>query len=432
MNDTPTVEEVAQSVIADNVHYISALSSVATRHTLTATEDIVSSSGIKLVASGTQIDEHLREKLVGHHLPTATLEKNLSIAGGVTPEGLAVDIGQLIDEEHWFQLLSRKSGDPGAMRHGLVRLDLPAEILFRLSVARIQRPILYRHSLKVSLISHFLALRLGLKQAQIDKVLIAALCHDLGELYTPPEVLEPGHQITDEERKFIYVHPITGWLIVHDMPEVDPEVAKAIIQHQERLDGSGYPKGIKGDAIGIAGRILAVADISAAIMAKFSDHRRLNTLLRLNAKKYDHKIVGLLHEVITPEALAPVVTEDTALQGKIEGFAALLEGLAQLRATKAITHAAPLAFLTERLYNLRSVVLESGFDPDNWEILVQLANEDASIAQELMAVIDELQYQMTDMGHEMDRRIPEWQKILPSQTAAMLADWRQQLQTFMT
>ena len=396
-------------------------------HEISAIADIISPSGIKLVARGAKIDEHLREKIAGHRLSGTTLEKSLSIAGGVTPESLAKDVSRLIDEETWFKLLAVQSGDSAAVRHGASRLRIHPQVLFRLTVAREQRQELYRHTLCVMMISHYLALRLSLKQSSIDNVLLAALCHDLGELYTDPAILAPGYRVTDEERRFIYVHPITGRLIVRELPGINPDIPKAVIQHQERLDGSGYPFGIKGDAIGQAGRILAAADVSASIMMKFHDHRRLSTLLRLNGNKYDRKVIDLLYLAFNPKEPSTAKLESVVLKQRFSGFAQLLEGWSQLRTDDTTSQTAPVIFLTERMYNLRTVILAFGFDPDSLDIPLQLAEEDATIATELAAVVDELQFQLTDLGREIDRRESDWKDSLNPLATIALTDWKQQL-----
>ena len=429
-NDGQNIESIAQSMIGDAPHYVDSVSAMANTHELSAVEDIVSSSGMMLVARGTKIDEGLREKLFNHRLSGPMLEKSLSVAGGVTTDSLALDIGRLIDEDQWLKHLAAKSGDAGALRHGVSRVVFPPEILFRLTIAREQRPELYRHSLSVTIIAHYLALRLDLKQKPIDNVLIAALCHDLGELYTDPAILDPGHKITDEERRFIYVHPITGWLIVRDIQSLDPEVARAVIQHQERLDGSGYPNGNKGESIGIAGRILAAADISASIMARFKDHRRLSTLLRLNGTKYDRKIVDLLLEATIFKTPGSAQYVEEASRKCLANFAQLINGWSHLRSNTVTAATAPVAFLTERMYSIRTVVVASGFDPDSLDTALQLASEDSTIATELTAVIDELKFQLADLEREIDRRAPVWSNIIDPITSVAFSDWRQQLYDF--
>ena len=426
-NEISSIEATAQSLVDSSPHYVDSVAAMTSSHELNATEDIVSSSGIKLVARGTKIDKHLLKMLSEHRLSTAVLENSVSISGSVTAESLALDINRLIENDPWFRQLAAMSGDPGAMHHGVSRVLFHSEILFRLTVAREERPDLYRHSLSVAIIAHYLALRLDQKPSFIDNILIAALCHDLGELYTDPVILEPGHRINDEERRFIYVHPITGWLIVRNLKNLNPEVAKAIIQHQERLDGSGYPRGSKATDIDLAGRILAGADVSASIMSRFSDHRRLSTLLRLNSKKYDRTVVSLLHSAFITKSPSISGLEGKEIKRSLANFAQLLDGWSRLRADTITSQTAPVTFLTERMYNLRTQVLAFGFDPDSLEMTLQVAEEDATIATELGTVIDELQFQLADLAREIDRYSPDWQGTLDPLAAVAFDQWQRQL-----
>ena len=84
-------------------------------------------------------------------------------------------------------------------------------------------------------------------------------------------------------------------------------------------------------------------------------------------------------------------------------------------------------FLTERMYNLRTVILAFGFDPDSLEMPLQLAAEDATIATELAAVVDELQFQLADLGREIDRRAADWKDALDPLAAVALSEWTQLL-----
>lgn len=423
-----STKDHAQALVDDPAHYIDSVSAMADSSELSAAEDIVSSSGMKLVARGARINAGLREKLRGHGVSGKVLEQSLSITGGVTPESLAIEMRNLFQEDTWLKRLETKSGDPGAMRYGVSYLKLPREILFRLTVARDQRPELYHHSNSVAVISHYLALRLHLRQSTINNVLVGALCHDLGELYIDPAILKPGRVVTGEERRFIYAHPVAGWLMVRDLAGVDSEAAGAIIEHHERLDGSGYPQGKKADAIGLPGRILAAAEVSASIMARFGDHRRLSTLLRLSNEKYDPKVASLLHDALIADAPPTIELGHDTFAKNLAGFAAVLDAWTRLRSVATLAQSVPGEFLSERMLNLRAVVLRFGFDPDGLDMLVKLAEEDATIAAELTAVAAELQFQLADLGREFDRRSPDWQKSVDQQTLTALSEWRRQLQ----
>lgn len=421
------IEATAEAMADAGGHYLGAVSAMAGRNEVLAAQDIVSSTGVKLVARGARVDESLQRKLSGHRLAGLTLEESLMVADGVTADSLAADIADLIERDVWLARLAHRSDDPLAMRHGAAGLNLPRELQFRLTIARDQRPVLYRHLLATSVISHYIALRSRQSGQVCDCVRLAALCHDLGELHTDPAILEPGHRITAEERRFIYVHPVTGWLILRKMPGIDPEVARTVLQHHERLDGSGYPHGRRQAEIGTGARILAVADVADAIAARYADERRLSALLRLNYRKYDARFIDALHDALDTTAPAALHFEREDLARKLKVFAAVLDGWTQLREDASVAGGASGAFLAERMFNLRSVVLQFGFDPDSLEMPLQLAEEDPAIAAELTSVFDELGFQLAELGHEFDRRTPAWLGALDGGAAQRLSRWREQL-----
>ena len=113
-----------------------------------------------------------------------------------------------------------------------------------------------------------IATEMELPQAQISGLSIAATIHDLGKIYVPSEILSRPGKLSDPEFEIVKTHSQVGYDIIKHVSFEWP-VADIILQHHERLDGSGYPQGLKGDEIRLGAQILAVADMVDAI----STHR---------------------------------------------------------------------------------------------------------------------------------------------------------------
>jgi putative nucleotidyltransferase with HDIG domain len=120
------------------------------------------------------------------------------------------------------------------------------------------------HQKKVALLSQAIAKKLGWSEEKIRGLYLAALVHDMGKIATPAEILTKPSMLTETEMTLIKEHPRTGYDILKDIPFTWP-IAQAVYQHHERLDGSGYPNGISGDAIIPEAKILAVADTIEAM-----------------------------------------------------------------------------------------------------------------------------------------------------------------------
>ncbi|HHW13355.1 MAG TPA: HD domain-containing protein [Firmicutes bacterium] len=121
------------------------------------------------------------------------------------------------------------------------------------------------HSKSVARLAVDLGRRLGMSRAELDRLRLAGLLHDLGKLAIPRQVLYKRERLSPDEWALIVSHPTTGaWLL--EMARVDPEVVRAVRQHHERLDGSGYPAGLSGDDISLLAQFVAVADACSAMV----------------------------------------------------------------------------------------------------------------------------------------------------------------------
>ena len=124
------------------------------------------------------------------------------------------------------------------------------------------------HQRRVADLARAIATEMGLSHQQIDGLRIASVIHDIGKLSVPAEILSKPSKLTSVEYLILQQHPQAGYDILKDIDFPWP-IAKMILQHHERMDGSGYPNGLKGNDILLEARILCVADVVEAI----SSHR---------------------------------------------------------------------------------------------------------------------------------------------------------------
>jgi len=120
------------------------------------------------------------------------------------------------------------------------------------------------HQRRVTELAHAIARELGLSGERSRAVRIAGLLHDLGKITIPTEILSKPGRLTDMEFAIIKTHPKAGYEILKSIDFPWP-VAEIVVQHHERMDGSGYPAGLKGDQSTLEARILAVADVVEAM-----------------------------------------------------------------------------------------------------------------------------------------------------------------------
>ena len=159
------------------------------------------------------------------------------------------------------------------------------------------------HQRRVTALASAIAQFMNLPEDQITGIRLAGLIHDLGKISVPAEILAKPSNLSDIEFSLIKTHPKSGYDILKQVQFPWP-IAEIVYQHHERLDGSGYPRGLKGQGILLEARILAVADVIEAM----SSHRPYRPSLGLQAAMaeimenrgtfYDPAVIDACTEVV--------------------------------------------------------------------------------------------------------------------------------------
>ena len=174
--------------------------------------------------------------------------------------------------EHLEELARGLSYGLGSLRikaerdqaHGALGKTLLQTVEAVARVVEMRDPYTSGHQRRVADLASSIAAELGLDAHRIEGVRVGALLHDIGKIAVPTEILTRPGRLSDIEYGMIKGHPQAGHDILKDVSFPWP-VREMILQHHERLDGSGYPHGLKGARIVLEARILAVADVVEAM-----------------------------------------------------------------------------------------------------------------------------------------------------------------------
>ncbi len=234
-------------------------------------------------------------------IPLIVAEK---IIGAMTVS--ATQHSQLGDEEE--ALLMEMAGDLafgiGKMRDNRERIDILEKLEGSLDNAvtaiaatvEMRDPYTAGHQRRVAKLAAAIASEMGLPTKQIEGIRIAGIVHDIGKIHVPAEILSNPSKLSDAEFSIIKTHPQAGYDILRTIDFPWP-VAQMILQHHEKMDGSGYPNGLKGEDILIESRILCIADVIEA-MASHRPYRpgfgifpALQEISRNRGKLYDQNAV---------------------------------------------------------------------------------------------------------------------------------------------
>ncbi|MBU1706081.1 MAG: HD domain-containing phosphohydrolase [Pseudomonadota bacterium] len=145
-----------------------------------------------------------------------------------------------------------------------LRKAVGATIQVMVSAVETRDPYTSGHQVRAADLARAIAIEMGLPQDKIDAIRMAGSIHDIGKLSIPAEILSKPTQLSDIEFALIKEHARKGYEMLKDVESPWP-LAEIVRQHHERMDGSGYPRNLKGDDILIEARILAVADVVEAM-----------------------------------------------------------------------------------------------------------------------------------------------------------------------
>lgn len=123
----------------------------------------------------------------------------------------------------------------------------------------------YQHSVNVATLSVVLGVALGLSKTKLIDLCIGALLHDIGKVFVGKEIIQKPGALTDEEFAIIKTHPKLGYEYIKSYGDLKTHCKMIVLQHHERIDGSGYPNGLVKDDINLLARIVSIADVYDAL-----------------------------------------------------------------------------------------------------------------------------------------------------------------------
>ena len=420
-------------------HYIRSITQMGDCHNVVTTQAIFTSRKIKLIEKGVKVDSALFDRLVSHKL-IPKIDHCLAIEDGISVARLKDYAIDLFDRDEGLSVLR---GDP-KIRSRIVRafeeIPICGPMAFKLTVAWKQRPEVFDHSIRVTLVALTLAIRnFFLSIKELATLAAAAVFHDIGILHISPELLRPGRRLEKAERHHLYAHPITGYLILREFGEYHPEISRTVFEHHERLDGSGYPRGLKAAQICLSAQILMLAEAANTIFEqgqKAKSLARFSVLLKLNQRKFNSEIsaclLGLVQEMqpegclVDEQSLA--FTSVPALEARLREVTRVFKEWTSIRiqcgskASIAPNRATLHMVIDERILDLKRMLLHAGFDVSNPGILIALLQDDPDAITELNILLGEVRWQLREIIYEVHRRMGEDREFAES-AQSLATDW---------
>ena len=405
-------------------HYVRSITEMGDSHEVVTSQAIFTRNKIKLIDKGVRVNSALFERLVSHKL-IPQIDQCLSVEGGVSQDTLKKRAIELLDQDPGLAGLRGDAKIRNRILYAFSEIPLVAPMAFKLTVARNQRPDVYDHSIRIALVALFLAIKSSSFSVQeLATLAAAAVFHDIGILHVPPELLKKGRRLARAERHHLYAHPITGFLILREFPEYHPEISRTVFEHHERLDGSGYPRGLKQEGICLGAQILMLAEAANAIFErspKAQNLTKFSVLLRLNQKKFNTELSACLLALVQDMQTDKSQTDEqasafpsiTSLRPRLVDVARVVldwqaTSLKCRGASEDTRTDVPLlTIIDERITDLQRMLLPAGFDVSDPGGLFDMLQEDMEAMTELDFLLGEVRWQLLEVLHEVHRRLDE-------------------------
>jgi HD-GYP domain-containing protein (c-di-GMP phosphodiesterase class II) len=326
-----------------NQHALASIIRTTSTHTIIASEDIIDERGQKLWARDQTVTASLQQRLLERKLKRP-LEACLKVEDGVTTHTLATEIEALLASDHPLAKPLRPWAAP--LLKQVHALPLHAAVTLLLTVSRQEHPEVFGHSIVGMTLAGAMGMAAGAPRFDVRLAMLGGLLHDLGEMYINPVYLNAAAQLDTRCFKHVLIHPHIGAVLMAELTDYPPALGRAIGEHHERLDGSGYPAHHQGPLVSDLGRMLAVVEtvLGAASRAGSAPLSRASLALRAVPGEYDPQCVSFVCNA-TREQIAmedqgsertPVqLTErGQTLRGTLEHTLSMASALSQSRLTR--------------------------------------------------------------------------------------------------
>ena len=396
-----------------NPHFMQSLVALSETTEIEVTEDVFAQNGTKLLAKGARVDSRLYERVINHKL-RRPIESSLACRDAFDARQLVSDAEVLLEESSLLRHLGDWSHGRVTPLGMLERVRFSPQAATLLAVAQHKRPERRQHQIKTCLVAMSLAQALQFNDPQLLASLAqASLLHDVGECYVDPAIFSTERELSSADWRALATHPIIGAALAREIAGLDAMTQAAILQHHERLDGSGYPRGLGGVSLSRAGAILGIADTVAALLTRPYSHQRIGIALKIMPHEFSPELVNLVSALIhecaeqaaAEQAPSAEVTDDIHhVFERIANILTLFHELLDERGGLSPLARETVESLLERFIRVQRAFASTGMDGFDSLSEVLEPHELGEARLEARCVLDEIHWRLTRLSRELSLR----------------------------
>lgn len=283
-------------------------------------EDVLSSSGLKLIGINTIITHYIKQRLIELDISHIMIYEMSSI---IEDPYLSIKQNYFENVATIKEILEQLSTGEGIKYDKVLELSdklydgisLSSRLVNCLNELRDVDEYTYTHSINTAFYSMLIAKWLGMNETQIKTVIQCGLLHDVGKLMVPADLLNKTDNLTNSEFKIMKKHTIFGYELLNNFDSIDKVIKKVALLHHERIDGSGYPFKLKSDYVDINTRIIAVADVFDAMTSDRMYKKRVTPFEAF--KMFKTVGIGLFDTIIMNKFLDNIASFYTGMKVRL-------------------------------------------------------------------------------------------------------------------
>ena len=394
---------------ATSAHLARAVIDYAGQKAVFTKEAIYNDAGIKILDKGAAIHDGLYDRLMAHKL-TRPLEESLAVEGMVDGASIRQSIETLLAFEPFYARLVPNPQQTERLLKAIAGIPLPESVALQLSILRDVRPSLYDLALRSAWVMAWLADEPLKPLFDTSMAAAAGLLHDLGMLHLNPVLMNNKIELTREQRRELYSHPIISTVLIERQHVYTKEVVRGVMEHHEFLNGSGYPRGLQAHQISLMGQQLAMTDLVVAMMsgAHEGGELRLGVLLRMNVHRYAKLLINRALDVLDPRQ-DPRSDTITPLEDPIEVLETVYDTLQRWpRNVDGFVLITPerkenMAQVTRQVDQMIRNLAEAGLTPAQLDQLGD-STSDTLLSRELSLLAREAVWQLRALARQARRR----------------------------
>jgi hypothetical protein len=268
-----------------NPHALAALCKAGESYPIVASQDIIDVRGVKLWARDQPVTAALQQRLMERRLKQP-IEVCLQAEGGVTLFTLMHDMQELIESQSPLAPALKPWAPVLVAQLKQIPLHSVAQLL--LTTAAATRPATLAHAVCGMALAGAMVARSEGSHHDIRLAMLGGLLHDIGEVYINPLYLDYAQALDIIGHKHLVVHPRVAQMLLSGLTDYPAALAQAVAEHHERLDRSGYPARLSGEAVSRLGRVLAVVEVTlGSLCASHAPLTRASFALRVVPGEFD-------------------------------------------------------------------------------------------------------------------------------------------------